>query len=59
MAAKAASGGNDTLHVDVIWLALADQPAGRMTQDRDVPVLHGADDAIGLGIARQIEVRVH
>src|SRR5882757_10259936 len=59
MAAKLAGGSGDALHVDVKGLALTNQPPRRMTENGDVTVLNGADDAIRLGLARQVEMRVH
>ena len=59
MAAKLAGGSGDALHVDVKGLALTNQPPRRMTENGDVTVQHGADDAIRLALARQVEMRVH
>src|ERR1700751_1573967 len=58
MAAKLAGGGDDALHVDLIRLPLADQPPGGMTENSDMAISHGADDAIGLRLGRQIEIGV-
>src|SRR4029077_7735705 len=58
MTAKLAGGGDDALHVDLIRLPLADQPEGGMTENSDIAISHGADDAIRLRLARQIEIGV-
>ena len=47
------------IHIDVVSLALADQAPGRMRQNGYVTVLQGADDAVGLRLARQIEMRMY
>ena len=50
--------GNDRLDVDLVGLALLDQPAGGVEEDVGVRVPHGADDPVGLLPAREVEVRV-
>src|SRR5579883_2521192 len=51
MAAVPAGCSNYGLHVELISLALADQPATRMTDDRNVTIVHRGDDAFGLRLA--------
>ncbi len=50
---------NDAQHVDVVGLARADEPATGMSQDAEMAVVHGAQDALGLLALRQVKVRVH
>ena len=59
MASAVMRGGDDAIHIDFIGLALADQSPGRMRENGDVTIFHGAYDAICLFLTRQIEVRVH
>ena len=58
-ATQLARGRYHAVHVDLVWFALADQPAGRMPDDGNVAVLHGPHHPLGLGLARQIEERMH
>ena len=50
--------GNHGFHVHVISVALADQPACRMGNDRHVTIVHRTDDALGLGLAGEVELVV-
>ena len=59
MAAKVTRSGDHALHVDIVGFTLADQSAGRMSDDRDMPIAHRANNAVGLCLARQIEIRVN
>jgi hypothetical protein len=46
-------------HVDVVAATLADQTAARVGKDVHAAVVHRAQDALGLAIARQVELRMH
>lgn len=49
--AALARGGDHPLDVDVIGIALPDQAAGRMRQDRDMAVVERADDPLRLRLS--------
>ena len=59
IAPKRTRRGDHALHVDVVRLALADQAPRGMRDDGDVRIVHGTDHALGLRLARQIEIRVY
>src|SRR6516162_6576866 len=59
MTSALAGSGNDGLHVDIVSVALADQPAGWMGNDRDMAIVHRANDALGLSLAGEIELIMH
>jgi hypothetical protein len=59
MAAILACRSDHALHVDFNGLTLANQTTCRVTNNGDVAVPHGADDTISLGLAGQVEMRVH
>ena len=48
-----------TIHVDIVGSAHADQTAGRVTENRDMAVLHRPYHAFGLRLARKIKKRVY
>src|SRR6185437_13350095 len=54
-----AGSSNDGLHIDVVSVALADQPAGWMGNDRDMAIVHRANDSLGLSLAGEIEFVMH
>src|SRR5579864_58727 len=49
---------NDGFHVDLVRLAFSDQPSGGVTDDRDMAIVHRSDDALGLSLARKIELEM-
>ena len=59
MASVRASRGNHGFHIDVVRVALADQPPGWMGNDRDMAIVHRANDALGLSLAGEIELIMH
>ena len=50
---------NDPGHVDVVRLALGDETPRRMRQNGEMRPLHRAQDALGLLLARQVELAVN
>src|SRR4030095_5623551 len=56
--AGALGGGDDGVHVDGVCFTPPRLAACRMKEDVGVRVLHGADDARRLRVARQVEVGV-
>jgi len=50
--------GRDLPEIEIIGRPLPDQSASRMSDDRNVRIVHGADDAPGLRLARKFEMRV-
>ena len=58
-AAALAGMAQHAQEVDVVGFALADQPARRMRQDAEVPLVDGAQQPLGLPRARQVEAVVH
>ena len=59
VAAPVAGLADDAGHVDVVGLALGDQPPGGVGEDGEVGVVHGLEDAPGLVGAAEVELAVH
>src|SRR6185437_1838826 len=55
MAAALAGGRDHGFHINVVSIALADQPSCRMGNDGHVAIVHRGDDAFGLSLAREVE----
>ena len=51
-------GGRDPPKIDVIGLPLSNQSTCRVRDDRNARIVHRADHASGLQIARKVEMRV-
>src|SRR5208337_3004358 len=49
---------DDLPEIEIIGRPLPDQSACRMSDDRNVRIVHGADDAPGLRLAWKFEMRV-
>ena len=58
-AAALARGRDQPVDIELIRLALADQPAGWMGDDRHMRIVHGADDPLRLRISTKVEIVVH
>ena len=43
---------NDAIHIDLVGLPRPDQSPGRVAKNANITVVYGADDAIGLLLAR-------
>src|SRR5487761_2380708 len=49
----------NTIHVDIVGFAFADQAAGGVAENRDMAVLYRPYHAFGLRLARKIKKRVY
>ena len=58
MTAERTCRSDHALHVDIVRLARADQAPRGMGDDGHMRIVHGPDHAVGLRLARQIEIRM-